>query len=144
MQQVRKMSLVLASVFLLVSGVFAKEAPKQLFINITSQEARPAGMGLAIGNAMQGAGIQTIVLLGADAAPMALSKGNAGTYSPTGASPKAMIASLIKKGGKVFVCGISAKDREYSKSDLIKGVEIATPADMVGGLYAPGTQSLSF
>lgn len=143
MQSFKKWVLAMVSIIALTSSLHAADA-KKLFINLKSEQLRPAGMGLAIANAMQDAGVKTTVLIGADAVPLALVQGNQPDFGPTGASPREMILSLIKKGGNVMICGMCAKDRQIEKGDVVSGVKIATPTDVYGALFADGTQSLSF
>lgn len=143
MHNFKRWMVAMISVIAIASSLQAADA-KKLFITLTTEQLRPAGMGLAIANAMQKAGVKTTVLLGAEAVPLAVVKGNQPDFGPTGASPREMILSLIKEGGKVMVCGMCAGDREITAKDTVHGVSIATPNDVAGALFAPETQTLSF
>jgi predicted peroxiredoxin len=130
----------------LLLSIFAQasEGYKNLFVTITSDNLKQAGMGVAVANAFQGAGVNTTVLIGANAAHLVLKKGKQELFGPTGASIKDMLVGLSKKGGHVMLCGMCAKFDEITKNDVIKGVKIVTPNDVAGALLAPSTQTLSF
>ncbi len=130
----------------LLLSVFAQasEGYKNLFVTITTDNLKQAGMGVAIANAFQGAGVNTTVLIGANASRLVLKKGNQELFGPTNASIKNMLIGLTKKGGHVMLCGMCAKFSEITGNDVIKGVKIVTPNDVAGALLAPSTQTLSF
>jgi predicted peroxiredoxin len=129
---------------LLTVGAYASEGYKNLFVTITSDSLKTSGMGVAVANAFQGAGVNTTVLVGAEAAKLVLKKGKQEAFGPTGKSVKDMLVALSKKGGKVMLCGMCAKYSEITKSDVVQGVQIVTPGDVAAALLAPSTQSLSF
>ncbi len=130
--------------FTLTVAAQASEGYKNLFVTITTDNLKQSGMGVAIANAFQGAGVNTTILVGANAAPLVLKKGKQEAFGPTGKSVRDMLIGLTKKGGKVMLCGMCAKYGEISKNDLAKGVKIVTPSDVAAALLAPSTQSLSF
>ncbi len=118
------------------------DAPKKIVITLHSHNISSAGFGLAVANAMQDAGVQSTVFVAADAVDYALTNTKQGKF---GASmPKDMISSLIKKGGKVMICEGFVKARGINKSDMVKGVEVATPGDLAGALFAPNAKSMTF
>lgn len=117
-------------------------APKKIVITLHSHNISSAGFGLAVANAMQDAGVQSTVFVAADALDYALTNTKQGKF---GASmPKDMISSLIKKGGKVMICEGFVKMRGIKPSEMVKGVEVATPGDLAGALFAPNAQSMTF
>lgn len=117
-------------------------APKKMVITLHSHNISSAGFGLAVANAMQDAGVQSTVFVAADAVDYALTNTKQGKF---GASmPKDMISSLIKKGGKVMICEGFVKARGINKSEMVKGIEVATPGDLAGALFAPNAQSMTF
>ena len=118
------------------------DAPKKIVITLHSHNISSAGFGLAVANAMQDAGVQSTVFVASDAVDYALTNTKQGKF---GASmPKDMISSLIKKGGKVMICEGFVKARGINKSDMVKGVEVATPGDLAGALFAPNAKSMTF
>lgn len=120
----------------------AVDAPKKIVITLYSHNISSVGFGLAVANAMQDAGVQSTVFVAADAVDYALTNTKQGKF---GASmPKDMISSLIKKGGKVMICEGFVKMRGINKSEMVKGVEVATPGDLAGALFAPNAQSMTF
>jgi len=130
----------------LMLGVLAQasEGYKNLFVTITTDNLKQSGMGVAIANAFAGAGVNTTVLIGADAAHLVLKKGNQEAFGPTGKSIRDMLIALSKKGGKVMLCGMCAKYDQITKNDVAYGVKIVSPSDVAGALLAPSTQTLSF
>jgi len=130
----------------LLLSVFAQasEGYKNLFVTITTDNLKQSGMGLAVAGAFNGAGINTTVLIGADAAHLVLKKGKQEKFGPTGKSVKEMIVALAKAGGDVMLCGMCAKFDEISAKDVVKGVRIVALGDVAGALLAPSTQTLSF
>ena len=129
---------------LLTVTAYASEGYKNLFVTITTDNIKQSGMGIAIANAMQSAGVNTTVLIGADAVEFVLKKGKLEAFGPTNKNAKQMLVSLSKKGGKVMLCGMCAKYGEIKKDELIQGTKIVTPNDVAGALLAPSTQTLSF
>ena len=120
----------------------AVDAPKKIVITLHSHNISSAGFGLAVANAMQDAGVQSTVFVASDAVDYALTNTKQGKF---GASmPKDMISSLIKKGGKVMICEGFVKMRGIKPSEMVKGVEVATPGDLAGALFAPNAQSMTF
>ncbi len=130
----------------LLLGVVAQasEGYKNLFVTITTDNLKQSGMGVAIATAFQKAGVNTTVLIGANASSLVLKKGNQESFGPTGVSVRDMLVGLTKQGGKVMLCGMCAKFSEITKNDVAYGVKIVTPNDVAGALLAPSTQSLSF
>ncbi len=59
---------------LLTVTAYASEGYKNLFVTITTDNIKQSGMGIAIANAMQSAGVNTTVLIGADAVEFVLKK----------------------------------------------------------------------
>jgi|GEM_PF-1020354 len=122
----------------------AGEGYKNLFINLKTNAHNQSGMGLAVANAMQSAGVKTTVLIGADAVNFALKKGGQSKFVPMKLTQREMITALIKKGGRVMLCGMFANFAKIDKRDVVRGVEIVDGADVAGALLAPATQTLSF
>ncbi|WP_428023213.1 DsrE family protein [Arcobacter sp.] len=125
-------------------GTYASEGYKNLFVTITSDSLKVSGMGVAVANAFQEAGVNTTVLVGAEATKLVLKKGKQEAFGPTGKTVREMLVALSKKGGYVMLCGMCAKFGEITKADVVEGVKIVTPNDVAGALLAPSTQSLSF
>lgn len=122
----------------------AAQAQKNLFVTLTTDAHKPAGMGLSIAYAMQDAGVNTTVLIGADAVDLALAEKGQHVFGPMNKTPKQLISDLIKKGGRVMVCGMCAKFVKIDESELVRGVRIVNGSDVYGALFAPDTRTLSF
>ena len=132
----------LAFLFLTVT-VHAAE-PKQMVVTISTDAVNQAGFGLAVANAMQDAGVPSTLFLSADAVPFALKEGWQPLFPVAGATPRQLIQAFLEKGGKVMICGGFTEAYGVTKSNVVKGVEVAMPSDLAEALYAPGTKSLSF
>ena len=117
---------------------------KKLFISLASGDFKQSGSAVAIANAMQDAGVMTTVFVNANSVKLALKNGKQEKFGPTNTSVREMLISLVKKGGTVMVCGMNAKYQEVKQSDIIKGANIITGAEVYGGLFAPNTQTLSY
>jgi len=117
---------------------------KRLLISLSSGDFKASGSGVAIANAMQDAGVKTVVFINSNSVKYALKNGNQEKFGPTNTSIKDMLASLVKKGGAVVICGMNAKFQEVKAKDVVKGVKIIGGEQAYGALFAPNTQTLSF
>lgn len=138
---------ILGGLFVLVMLIIsaqASEGYKNLFVTITTDNLKQAGMGVAVAGAFQSAGVKTTVLLGANASHLVLKQDKQEKFGPTGKSIRDMLISLSKNAGTVMLCGMCADFEKISSKNLIEGVKIVTPNDVAGALLAPSTQSLSF
>jgi predicted peroxiredoxin len=129
--------------FLTISAQ-ASQGYKNLFVTITTDNLKQSGMAIAVSNAFQTAGVNTTVLIGANAAKLVLKKGNQEAFGPTGKSVRDMLIGFNKNGGTVMLCGMCAKYEEITKKDIVQGVKIVTPNNVASALLAPFTQTLSF
>lgn len=119
----------------------AKES-KKIVVTIADASIVKSGFGLAVANAMQGAGVQSTVFVSAEAVGFALKKGNHDKFA--GSSAQEWITKLIANGGKVLICEGFVKLGGIKKSDMVEGVGISSPATLAGALYAPNTKAMSF
>lgn len=140
----KKLMSIFALLVLFAGAANAASGDKNLFITLTTDNVRESGMGLAIANAMQGAGVNTTVLVGADAVNLVLKNGKQDPFGPTGKTAREMLISLSKAGGDVMLCGMCAKYSEVKSKDLVYGARIVGPSDVAGALLAPQTQTLSY
>jgi len=141
---ITKIATLFALLLALNSSAYAAEGAKKLFMTITTDDVKESGMGIAIANAMQSAGVKTTVLIGADAVRLVLKEGKQMVFGPTQRTAREMLIALSEKGGTVMLCGMCAKYEEVSARDLIRGTRIVSPNDVAGALLAPKTQTLSF
>lgn len=117
-------------------------SPKKIVVTITSSSINQSGFGLAVANAMQDAGVNSTVFVAGDAVKYALN--NSVNPKFAGFTTKELIQALIKKGGKVMICEGFVKLGNIKKMDIIQGVQIATPGDLAGALYAPNSKAMTF
>ncbi len=117
-------------------------SPKKIVVTITSSSINQSGFGLAVANAMQDAGVNSTVFVAGDAVKYALN--NSVNPKFAGFTTKELIQALIKKGGKVMICEGFVKLGNIKKTDIIQGVQIATPGDLAGALYAPNSKAMTF
>jgi predicted peroxiredoxin len=138
--------LVVAALLIAVASLnlYGADAPKKLFVSLNSSSQKEAGMGLSIAYAMQDAGVQTTVLIGADALELAKANGGQNIFGPMNKTPRELIQGLVKKGGTVMVCGMCAKFADLLKHDVIEGVKIVNGTDVYKALFAAETRTLSF
>lgn len=144
MQNVKKWVIVVLSALVFTVGVNAAESmdSKKLTVVITTDQLKTAGFGLTVANIMQKGGVESTVFLAADAMPLALKKG----YQPKfggGASPREMILSLLKQGGKVYVCEGFVKMGEVTEKDMVEGVKVVGPEMLGAGIFG-STKLLTF
>ena len=144
---IKKLIAVLFGVLLSFSVLQAQDAcatdgQKRIVITITSSSNVTSGFGLAVANAMQGAGVKSTVFIAGGAVPFALKKGDTHTFA--GAKLQDLISKLIKQGGKVMICEGFVKMGGIKKSDMVNGVEVSSPADLAGALYAPNVKTMTF
>lgn len=116
--------------------------PKKIVVTITSSSINQSGFGLAVANAMQDGGVNSTVFVAGDAVKYALN--NSVNPKFAGFTPKELIQALVKKGGKVMICEGFVKLGNIKKTDIIQGVQIATPGDLAGALYAPNSKAMTF
>ncbi|MDD5360250.1 MAG: DsrE family protein [Sulfurovaceae bacterium] len=119
-----------------------QDAPKKIVVTITSSSINQSGFGLAVANAMQDAGVNSTVFVAGDAVKYALN--NSVNPKFAGFTPKDLIQALIKKGGKVMICEGFVKLGNIKKTDMVQGVQVATPSDLAGALYAPNSKAMTF
>ncbi len=146
MNNLKKLIVAAFSVLMLLGVANAAEkveSPKKLTVILSNDALRSAGFGMAVANAMQDAGIPATVFLTGDALELGLKKGVQPKFGGS-ASPREMMEALLKKGGKVYVCVGCAKNQEVTESDLIKGIKIVGPAELVEGIYGDGAKTLTF
>ncbi len=115
---------------------------KKIVVTITSSSINQSGFGLAVANAMQDAGISSTVFVAGDAVKYALNNNTNPKFA--GFTPKELIQALIKKGGKVMICEGFVKLGGIKKTDMVQGVQVATPGDLAGALYAPNSKAMTF
>ena len=117
---------------------------KHLLVSLSSGDFKATGSGVAIANAMQDAGVKTVVFINSNSVKYALKKAAQEKFGPTDSSIKDMLSSLVKKGGVVVICGMNAKYQGIKADDVVKGVKIIGGEQAYGALFAPNTQTLSF
>ncbi len=146
MKKIKIFVLAVLSALFLSTSAYAADAgdAKKLTIILTNTTHKSAGFGLAVANAMQEAGIPSTVFLAADALELASKKGFQPKYGNANATARELISGLIKKGGHVYVCTGCAKSQEITEDDMVKGVKIVGPAELVGGIYGEGAKVLTF
>jgi len=143
----KKMMAGLLSLMIVTGAVSAAEcteenAPKRMVITLTSSAIQTAGFGLAVANALQDAGVKSTVFVASDAVDYALKSGSQPRFG--GSTPREMIATLIRKGGKVMLCGGFVKMNGIETSDIVDGVAVAAPADLAAAMYAANTRAMTF
>lgn len=143
MNNINKIIGAILATMLLTISLQAAET-KRLLVSLTSGDFKSTGSGVAIANAMQDAGVKTVIFINANSVKYALKKGNQEKFGPTNASVKDMLKSFANNGGTVAVCGMNAKYQNVTNKDLVKGAVVINGETAYGALFAPNTQTLSF
>lgn len=142
--KLKRLVIAIFGILLLTTSINAdtNKNAKKIVITITDTSVVKSGFGLAVANAMQDAGVQSTVFVAADAVKFALIEGEHEKFA--GHTTQELIGALIKKGGKVMMCEGFVKLGNIKKTDMVKGIEVAAPSDLVGALYTPNAVTMTF
>lgn len=108
-----------------------------------SEDVERASLAFVVGNAALSSGQSAILLLTIDGVWLA-TPGYTDSLQADGFAPLGeLIASFIKNGGEVWVCGACMKPRNITAEQLIGGTQLVGAATAVEALVN-GAQTLSF
>lgn len=122
----------------------AEDAAGNALIILTSGSLQTQGMAMVLGNAMQGKAINVNVLLCDRAGDLALTATRSAKLEPKKVRPEQLLAKLVKGGAQVNVCALYLPNSDHEKSDLIEGVNVASPSEMADLMTAADTRVFSF
>ena len=122
-----------------LSGVAGAQDKAPLFINLTSDDAHRASMGLMFGKNQLERGHKLTVFLN-DRAVNVGSKANAARF---GEHQKAIV-ELMGKGATILICPFCMKHYGVKEGDLVAGLKIGSPEATGGALFEPNARSLTW
>lgn len=125
-------------------GGLADEKPHHFVYSITTDDSWAAGSALTQATVAAERGHRITVLLSVRGVHLAEENSAQGGFSVTARPPREMLASLIRDGHSVLVCGICMVAGGVAKEDLIEGAQISGPELTFGALTAPDTIVLSY
>ncbi len=122
----------------------AQDADSELFVVITSEDAETQMMALVLATQSVNRDVPVRILLCGEGGNLALKDFETTTFQPADRSPKELLVGLIEGGVKTEVCGIYLPNREYSESDLIDGVGVASPPEVAGYMAKENVRYFTF
>lgn len=121
-----------------IATVFAGDSDP-LFVNLTTDDAHRADMGISFGKNQLERGHPLTIFLN-DKGVFIGSKGNAVKF----ADHQKMLGELMSKGATVLICPMCMKHYGVKESDLLSGVKVGNP-DLTGSfLFKDNTKTLSW
>ena len=122
----------------------ADDDPHHFFYNITTGDSWAAGMALTQASVAAERGHRVTVFLNVRGVHLAEQGTAQGSFGVTGKSPRDILASLIKSGHTVLVCGGCMVASGVSTQDLIEGATVSGPELTFRALTAPDTIVMSY
>lgn len=133
---------------LLVAGLAFAQAPTDkfpaakatsLFINLTTDEAHRASMGIGFGGNQLQRGHGLTIFLNDRAVVLGSTK-----QSTKFTDHQKRLAELMKKGATVYCCPMCMKQYKVEAADLMPGIVVSTPELTGAALFKEGARSLSW
>lgn len=116
----------------------------ELFLTLNSGSAMTQGAGLVLaGQAMEQQATVRVLLCDAGG-DIAVTGKEMPALKPKNVTPQQMLQGLIKAGAKVEVCALYLPNTGRQASDLIPGVTVGKPADVIAYLLKPDVKTLAF
>lgn len=110
-----------------------------LFINMTTDDAHRANMGIVFGKNQLKRGHPLTLFLN-DKGVFLGSKANADKF----AENQKLISDLVSKGATVLICAMCMKHYNVKGTDLLPGVKISNPDITGSALFKDNSQTLSW
>lgn len=110
-----------------------------LFVNITTDDAYRAGMGISFGKAMMGKGHPLTILLN-DKGVFVASTAKSKKY----AENQKMLSELAEKGATILACPACLKHYKVKETDLLTGVKVGSPDSIGGALFKDNTKTMTW
>jgi predicted peroxiredoxin len=139
MKFMSRLLLVLAVLFgSVATSAFAGDTDP-LFVNLTTDDAHRADMGLTFGKGQLELGHPLTIFLN-DKGVFIGSKTNAGKF----ASLQKTLDDLMKNGTTVLVCPMCMKHYGVKEADLLPGLKVGNPKLTGGALFKDNTKTLTW
>lgn len=110
-----------------------------LFVNLTTDDAHRADMGISFGKNQLERGHPLTIFLN-DKGVLIGSKENATKF----ANHQKMLGELVSKGAVVLVCPMCMKHYGVKEADLLPGLKIGSPELTGGALFKDNTKTLTW
>jgi sulfur relay (sulfurtransferase) complex TusBCD TusD component (DsrE family) len=110
-----------------------------LFVNLTTDDAHRATMGIEFGKNQFERGHSLTIFLN-DKGVFIASKENSAKY----ADHQKLLGQLISKKAAVLICPMCMKHYGVKESDLLPGVKVGNPALTGGALFKDNTKTLTW
>ncbi|WP_022962464.1 DsrE family protein [Halopseudomonas pelagia] len=115
-----------------------------VMVILSDSSTQTQGMAMVLGNTMADQGANVHVLLCDKAGDLALNAYQGESLKPNDLTPGQMLRRLIKQGASVNVCALYLPNSGYTRTDLLEGVNVATPVDMSAQMLNPSFRVFSF
>ena len=132
---------------LLGTGLLALSLSSQaseLFLTINSGSAMTQGAGLVLASQAIEQKATVRVLLCDAGGDIAVTGKEMPSLKPKNVTAQQMLQGLIKAGAKVEVCALYLPNTGRQMTDLIPGVTVGKPADVMAYLLKPDVKTLAF
>ena len=116
----------------------------ELFLTINSGSAMTQGAGLVLASQAIEQKATVRVLLCDAGGDIAVTGKEMPSLKPKNVTPQQMLQGLIKAGAKVEVCALYLPNTGRQATDLIPGVTVGKPADVIAYLLKPDVKTLAF
>lgn len=110
-----------------------------LFVNLTTDDAHRASMGISFGKNQMERGHPLTIFLN-DKGVQLGSKANATRF----AEHQKLLADVLAKGGTVLICPMCMKHYGVKESDLLPGVKVGNPEATGAAVFKDNTKSLTW
>ncbi len=110
-----------------------------LFVNLTTDDAHRADMGISFGKNQLERGHPLTIFLN-DKGVLIGSKENATKF----ANHQKMLGELVSKGAVVLICPMCMKHYGVKEADLLPGLKIGSPELTGGALFKDNTKTLTW
>jgi len=117
---------------------------KGMFVMLTTQKPAKAGLATALATKTLIRGGKATIVLSGKALHLGLKEGKLKNFGPKGVTVREMLKKFMKKGGRVIVCAMCAKNMGVTKKDFVKGIELKMSDRVLEQMYQKNWKVLSF
>ena len=115
-----------------------------MFVNLTSDDAWPAGMALHWTEIAVQRGHKAAVWLNVEAVRIAVKGIAHPTHAMQDKSAQEMLNDVSQAGGSVYVCGGCLKRAGFGPDDLVGGVQMGHPDKVMPAMFDSATKVISW
>ena len=110
-----------------------------LFVNLTTDDAHRAGMGISFGKNQLERGHPLTIFLN-DKGVFIASKANTSMFR----DQQKLLSEVMNKGGVVLICPMCMKHYGIKESDLLPGLKVGNPELTGAALFKDNTKTLTW